>query len=164
MTAKYLTLARAVEYFGNGTPLGPWGRQNWDQGIAVVTVVVVCTIWFCLTALFYKRESADYKKAIEDFSATVERPIDANAEETGVATEDRQSGLIGWLCLPYGAVITLMALIPNPLSGRVGFIFCGLVLLVIGLVLVRGNQRKKRPLLTTLSCPLLSFPSPASAR
>ena len=109
-----------------------------------MTVVVVCTIWFCFSALFYRHESADYKKAIEDFSETVERPIDANAEETGVATEDRQSGLIGWLCLPYGAVITLMALIPNPMSGRVGFIFCGLVLIVIGLVLVR-ESRKKRP-------------------
>ena len=32
---------------------------------------------------------------------------------------------MGLLCLIYGGFITLLALIPNPLIGRLAFLFCG---------------------------------------
>jgi hypothetical protein len=39
------------------------------------------------------------------------------------------------LCLPYGGFIMLLAAIPNPLGGRLCFIFSGGVIVGIGLLL-----------------------------
>jgi Na+/proline symporter len=141
LTWKYLTLRWAIKVFGETTTSGGWTKQNWDQAIAVLVVITVCTAWFWFSSLFYRLESDPYKESIRDFSETIEKPVHADEEEIGLATEDRQSGLIGWLCLPYGLVILLMGLIPNPPLGRLGFGFCGLVLIVIGLTLVRQSRR-----------------------
>jgi len=70
--------------------------------------------------------------------------VDYAREETAAATDDKQSWLIGWLCLPYGAVVTLMALIPNPPVGRVAFLFCGGVVMLVGWLLVKQARRPAR--------------------
>ncbi len=45
--------------------------------------------------------------------------------------------MLGLLSLCYGGFITLLALIPNPPAGRLGFVFCGAVLILIGWALRR---------------------------
>ena len=120
-----------------GEEVTVWERQNWDQGIAVFTNVIICTSWFLFTRLFYAREPASYRQAIDEFSQRVETPVDYATDETEAPTDDRQSWLIGWLCLPYGAVVVLMMLIPNPWLGRAAFAFSGGVVMLIGWALVR---------------------------
>jgi hypothetical protein len=53
----------------------------------------------------------------------------------------RQESLIGWLCLVYGSFVTLLALIPNPISGRLAFIGCGGIVVTIGAALLRKARR-----------------------
>jgi hypothetical protein len=111
-------VAWAARVFGlHGQP-NVWERDNWDQAIAVCLNLGVGTGWFCLTRCFYHRSSASYQAAVDAFSRNIERPVDYAHEEGAVATDDLQSRLIGWLCLPYGAVLVLLALIPNPPAGR----------------------------------------------
>jgi SSS family solute:Na+ symporter len=140
LTRAFLSVEWAVRFFGVRANPGEWERQNWDQAIAVFTTIGAGVAWFCFTRLFYAGAPASYKASVEEFSRCIERPVDADREEDGPATDDKQSWLIGRLCMPYGAVICLLALIPNPPSGRLAFLFCGVVLGLIGAALVRQSR------------------------
>jgi hypothetical protein len=67
-------------------------------------------------------------------------PIDVRTEGV-VDNTARQESLIGWLCLTYGSFITLLAFIPNPISGRLAFVGCGGIVVIIGAALVRKSRR-----------------------
>ena len=147
-TQRYLTVSWAVRTFGSKHPtLTTWERQNWEVGIAVFTIVGVCTAWFCATRFFYGGSPASDRAAVEAFSRQIETPVDYDHEESAAATDDKQSWLIGWLCVPYGFVICLMAFIPNPVGGRLAFLFCGGVVAGVGALLVKsgggGGPRKR---------------------
>ncbi len=141
LTRNHLTFGWAAGVFGSAGDPTTWERQNWDQGVAVFTNVVVCTSWFLFTRFFYPRSTPEYRAAIDEFSRRIEAPVEYHKEEIEAPTDDRQSWLIGWLCLPYGAVVSLMALIPNPISGRIAFLFCGSVVMLVGWALVRQARK-----------------------
>ena len=63
------------------------------------------------------------------------------ASEEGAGSDRAQARLLGKLSLAYGGFITLLALIPNPLGGRLGFVFCGLVVIAVGMALKRAAAR-----------------------
>ena len=140
LTRHFLTVDWALRTFGAAHLPNFWERQNWDQAAAVGMNIAVGTSWFCGTRLFYGGAPAAYQAAIEAFSRNIDRPVDYDREEAAPATDDRQSRLIGWLCLPYGGVLCFLALIPNPLAGRLAFIFCGAVLGLIGTALIRQSR------------------------
>ncbi len=144
LTDRYLDIAWALRTFGHSTTTNTWGRQNWEQGIGVFTILGACTAWFLFTKFFYRHETVAQKAAIDQFCTNLATPVDF-AKEEGIATDDKQSWLIGWLCLPYGAVVLLMALIPNPLSGRLAFVFCGSVVMLVGWLLVKKSRPARLP-------------------
>lgn len=140
-TRHWLTAEWALATFGGRSNWSVWERQNWNQAIAAVLNLGVCTGWFCLTKLGYARQPQAHRDRIEAFARRIDTKVDYEREE-GPATDDRQSWLIGWLCLPYGAVICLMAFIPNPWSGRLAFLACGGVLLAVGVALLVQTNRQ----------------------
>jgi hypothetical protein len=139
ITDRYLDIAWAAQKFGVIDNVTNWERQNWEQGIGVFTITGAGLVWFLFARLFYRHESPEQKASIEKMCLNLATPVDY-AKEESAATDDKQSWLIGWLCLPYGAVVCLMALIPNPLIGRLAFLFCGGVVLLIGWLLVRQSR------------------------
>jgi hypothetical protein len=141
-TRSHFTLAWAVQTF-NPPHFNPnkWEGQNWNQAVAALMIIGVCTAWFCFTRFFYNRESGAYKGMIEEFSRNIETPVNFDREEPGAATDDKQSRLIGWLCIPYGALICLLALVPNPPAGRLAFVFCGGLVVLVGTALVRQSRK-----------------------
>jgi Na+/proline symporter len=144
LTDRCLNIAWAVRTFGGHAVTSNWERQNWEQGIGVFTILSAGLAWFLFTKLFYRHESSAQQAAIEQFCTNLATPVDYAKEETAAATDDKQSWLIGWLCLPYGAVVTLMALIPNPPVGRAAFVFCGGVVMLVGWLLVKQARRPAR--------------------
>jgi SSS family solute:Na+ symporter len=134
-----LTPDWAAGYFGVG-PLSKSSVEYWEQGIATLLNLVVCTAWFFGTKWFWDRSSPAYQARVTEFFANMHRPVDF-AREEGANSDARQSSLIGWLCLSYGAFVCLLALIPNPLTGRLAFLFCGGLVGLIGFVLVRSSKR-----------------------
>lgn len=141
LTDRFLDIAWAAEKFGVTDGVTHWERQNWEQGIGVVTILGAGLAWFLFSKLFYRHESAAYKAQIDRYCANLATPVDYAKEETAAATDDKQSWLIGWLCLPYGGFVALMAFIPNPLIGRASFVFCGGVVMLIGWLLVKQARR-----------------------
>ncbi|MBA4136236.1 MAG: transporter [Opitutus sp.] len=142
LTDRYLNIAWAAQKFGMIDDVTHWERQNWEQGIGVFTILGAGIVWFLFTKLFYRYETPANKAAIELYCTNLATPVDYAKEETAVATDDKQSWLIGWLCLPYGAVVVLMALIPNAPLGRLAFVFCGGCVMLIGGLLVRQARAK----------------------
>lgn len=140
LTERYLNIAWAAHKFGVIDDPTTWERQNWEQGIGVFTIMGAGLAWFLFARLFYKHESAAQKASIEQMCLNLATPVDYAKEELA-ATDDKQSWLIGWLCLPYGLAVCLMALIPNPPVGRLAFIFCGAVVTIIGWLLVKQARR-----------------------
>lgn len=136
LTDRYLDIAWAARRFGVLDDVTSWERQNWEQGIGVFTIFGAGLAWFLLARRFYDRESAEQKASIERLCRNLATPVDY-AKEESAATDDKQSWLIGWLCLPYGAAVGCMALIPNPATGRLAFLFCGGVVMLIGWALVK---------------------------
>ena len=51
--------------------------------------------------------------------------------------------LIGWLSVFFGAFILLLVLIPNPLIGRMCFVFCGGTITIVGVVLLSVGKRQQ---------------------
>ena len=143
VTDRYFDIAWAARKFGVIDDVTTWERQNWEQGIGVFTILAAGIAWFLFARLFYRHENPEQKAAIEQMCVNLATPVDYAREES-VATDDKQSWLIGWLCLPYGAVVCLMALIPNPLVGRLAFLFCGGVVILIGGLLVKQARTKPR--------------------
>jgi hypothetical protein len=47
---------------------------------------------------------------------------------------------MGVLCSVYGGFITLLALLPNPMGGRLAFVFCGGVMFTVGWLLRRAGR------------------------
>lgn len=141
LTERFLNIEWAVRTFGVIDGTTNWERQNWEQGIGVFTILGAGIVWFLFTKNFYHRETPEQKAAIETFSKNLATPVDYAKEESSAATDDKQSWLMGWLCIPYGVVVMLMALIPNPPIGRLAFIFCGIVVTIIGWLLVKQSRQ-----------------------
>ncbi|MEP4077197.1 sodium:solute symporter family transporter [Haloferula sp.] len=97
---------------------------------SVLANVVICSGWFLGTTYFYRNSPQEFKRQEEAFFERLNTPVLESAEHE---SSDRQQRLIlGKLCLIYGGIIMLMMLIPNPMEGRVCFLFCGGVVAVTG--------------------------------
>jgi solute:Na+ symporter, SSS family len=142
LTDRFLNIEWAARTFGVIDSTTTWERQNWEQGIGVFTILGAGIVWFSLTKLFYRHESAEQKASIDNFCRNLATPVDYDKEESAASTDDKQSWLIGWLCIPYGVFVCLLALIPNPTIGRLAFVFCGGVVTLIGSMLVRAARPK----------------------
>jgi Na+/proline symporter len=145
LTERFLNIEWAARTFGLIDGTTTWERQNWEQGIGVFTILGAGLLWFLFTKLFYNRETAAHRASIDTLCRNLATPVDYASEEAAPATDDKQSHLIGWLCLPYGGAVALMAFIPNALSGRLAFVFCGGVVALIGGLLIR--QSRQSPIL-----------------
>jgi hypothetical protein len=136
--SDFLTPAWAAGFFGHSGPLSPAAKEYWTQGVQFFGNVVVGTAWFLGTKLFWRQTAPIYKANIETFFTQLNTPVNfAREEGAHTANDDRQSQAIGWLCLAYGAFVVLLAAIPNPLSGRLAFVGCGSLVLLVAWLLLR---------------------------
>ncbi|WP_221029084.1 sodium:solute symporter family transporter [Actomonas aquatica] len=145
ITTTYLDIDWAAGVFGTRDGVTAFERQNWEQGIGVFTITTAGVLWFLFTRRFYNRAPAAQREEIERFCTNIDTPVDYAREESAPASDDRQARLMGWLCIPYGSIVVLMALIPNPTIGRLAFIFCGATVITIGTLLVRFSRARPTP-------------------
>ena len=69
-------------------------------------------------------------------------PIDFETE-VGAGKDSMQSKTLGVLCLIYGGFVLLMVLVPNDLTGRLAFLFCGGLIAGIGWLLFKSSKKSK---------------------
>ncbi len=94
--------------------------------------------FFCLSTRFYKEPANERKTELKEFWSDVETPV---IEEAGQDAIDRQQrSMLGKLILVFGTLVTAMVLIPNPFWGRIAFLFCGGVVLIVGALLLKSAK------------------------
>lgn len=103
--------------------------------------VIICTVWFFFTSLFYESSSEVHKNRVDKFFEAMRTPINFE-KEIGAGKDSVQSKTLGILCLIYGGFVTLMALVPNPPTGRLAFLFCGGLIGGVGWLLYRASKKK----------------------
>jgi solute:Na+ symporter, SSS family len=142
-TTSYLDAAWAQRTF-DLAPLNASDRSNWTVTAGLLMNVSLGCLWFFGTRAFWHRSPAAYRQRVEAFFVQMRTPIDFK-REIGEESDSQQGLVLGLLCLCYGGFITLLALIPNPPMGRLGFVFCGGVVILIGLGLRRAARRHRPP-------------------
>jgi SSS family solute:Na+ symporter len=136
LTTTFIDAAWLEEHAALSAPLTAAEGSYWTIAIGLFVIVAVGCTWFFVTTLFWRVTATADRQRIETFFEQSKRPIDFE-KEIGASNDSQQQHVLGMLCLCYGAFITLLALIPNPLPGRLGFVFCGGVVLAVGFVLRR---------------------------
>jgi SSS family solute:Na+ symporter len=139
-STQFLDASWVERTFNLAAPLTASEQSYWTIAAGLFVNVIVSAVWFFGTMFFWKSTPANVRAGIETYFDRTLEPIDYQAE-IGEANDSQQQHVLGMLSLYYGAFIVLLAFIPNPLLGRLGFIFCGGVVLVIGYFLRRTSKR-----------------------
>ena len=113
-------------------------REATDMNLIITLAaqVFITAGFFCLTALFYREEKDRFKAERADFFRDLETPVIADDAQDEYDREQRNK--LGSMVIYMGTGILLMALIPNPLWGRMIFVCCSLAITTIGLLLRRS--------------------------
>jgi hypothetical protein len=142
LTNRLLTDERAGSFFGY--TLNGREASDWATLAGSLMNIVVGSAWFLLASMVAPRRSVEERQRVDAFFAKMHTPVDFEREERSAGSDNVQARVMGMLCLLYGAFITLLVLIPNPLTGRLAFAFCGLVMFGIGWLLWRAGTRGRR--------------------
>ena len=150
LTTRYLDAAWVQRTFDLAQPLTALERSYWTVVAGLFMNVGVGTAWFLASRAFWRASSSDYRERVEKFFVQLRTPIDFQ-REIGEESDNAQAAVLGMLCLYYGAFITVLAAIPNPPIGRLGFVFCGGVVVLIGLALRRAARRVRSSVVSSIN-------------
>jgi len=128
-------------------------REIGDLKLAITTGVVaaICTGWFFLTMLFYRKDEKPYVDQVDEFFTDMATPVQADEQQLGGhANEARQCKVLGNLCLVYGAFILLLIFVPNEPIGRLIIFCCGAIITGVGLILKALSKRSRKRTARTL--------------
>jgi hypothetical protein len=128
---------------GFGGPFKPEELTEFTVIATVGSMLVVCVSWFFFTTLFYDRAPVAYRATVDEFFARLKTPLPDNPAEA-VRENHGFVGAVGYLCFVYGGFIMLLVMIPNSFRGRLCYMACGGVILLIGAMLVRSHRRQAR--------------------
>jgi solute:Na+ symporter, SSS family len=132
----------AARHFGVAGALDPASREYWLQAIQFFGNVILASTWFLGTKFFWNRTSAAERTMVEEYFVRFNTPVDfAKEEGAHAANDERQETAVGWLCLAYGGFVSLLALIPNPLIGRLAFVGCGGLVAAVGAILLYSARQ-----------------------
>lgn len=126
--------------YGLASPLVGSEKSDAVFVASVFANIIVGTLWFLGTSFWWKRQPADYHARVEAFFKRMHTPIDFKSEH-GKSADHTQLLIMGRLCFVYGVFVACLAFIPNPMVGRVCFLFVGAAAAGIGYGLRRAASR-----------------------
>ncbi|MEP4052102.1 MAG: transporter [Litorimonas sp.] len=127
------------QVFASWLGIEPFTKREATDMNLILTIggqVFITGGFFCLTSVFYKDTSDKNAPRTQHFFEDLETPVVADFEQDSYDRQQRQK--LGWMVTYMGAGLALMVLIPNPLWGRVTFVLCGAIVLMIGTLLRRS--------------------------
>ena len=139
-TSKYLDMDLVRRVIGLDTP---FTKREQDEAMFFTSLflnVGVASLWFLGTSLFARYNKAVFDKQVTTFFERLNQPVVSNPEATR-AMDRTQLRTLGILGIPYGGFVLLLAAIPNPLVGRLAFVFSGGSILLVSLLLYRAARR-----------------------
>ena len=161
LCSHYRNAAIFWKLAGLGSPVHPREMADYLVLLSMFMNVIVATLWFLGATVFHRFSSREYTAREEEFFKRLQTPVISKPEET--RTMDlAQLKTLSRLCIPYGAFVMALSALPNPMAGRLSFIFSGGLIGGIGLLL----RRKARKVATMPGAPpvLTAIPPVAGAR
>lgn len=113
-------------------------REATDMNLILTLAahIFITVGFFCLTSLFYNEETDTNKAETDRFFQNLETPVIADDQQQAVDSQQRHK--LGAMVMCMSAGILTMALIPNPIWGRLMFVICALIIFSIGFLLKRS--------------------------
>lgn len=96
---------------------------------------------FFLACWLDRRIRPERQAELRAFFKDMETPVGEGDRDLGKDDPSIQIRLISRVAAGYGSFLFLMVLIPNPLGGRLAFVFCGACLLGISYLLHRSGKK-----------------------
>ncbi len=117
-------------------------REAADMGLILTlgSHVFITSVFFYATSFFYDESKDKNKFATEQFFKNLETPVIADNQQDEFDRQQRNKLGMMVICMSTG--ILLMALIPNPLWGKMIFVICSLIIFLIGFLLKRSAKNK----------------------
>ena len=128
------------ELFGFDSEMSTREVNDYYYFFGILVNVVICSAWFLFSSLFNNRASREHHERVDKFFTAMRTPIDFE-KEVGEAKDSVQSKTLAILCFVYGGFVSLMAMVPNPPSGRIAFLFCGGLISGVGFLLYRASKK-----------------------
>ena len=116
--------------------------ETWSFQQKVFINLTVGVVAYLLTVPFWNRAPEFYKRQAQSFFDRMLMPVDFE-KEIGVPNDLRQLKIIGSFAAIIGGLICTLVLLPNPLIGRLGILFVGGFVLVVGGVFIWLGQRSE---------------------
>jgi Na+/proline symporter len=131
------------QVFADWVGLEPFTKREATDMNLILTLaaqVFVTAGFFCATSFFYKESKDTNKVETDRFFENLETPVIADDQQDEFDRQQRNK--LGMMVICMSAGILLMALIPNPLWGRMTFVICALIIFTIGFLLKRSAKNK----------------------
>jgi Na+/proline symporter len=115
------------------------GREWSDLKVAIglISHIVFTGGFFLVSTMFYKPLSEERQKNVDKFFDNLATPLVSESTEQK-KLDNKQRRMLGSLIAVAGVGIMAMFLLPNPLWGRFIFVFCGAIVMGVGLLLVKA--------------------------
>ena len=140
--SKYLTVGNMAEWFS----VVLTKREISDLTVMwnILAHLVLTGGFFCLTTLFYREPTGERKKETEELFTNLDTPVIAEEEHKGnLIYRKEQNFKLGVITLAVGVGVILLALVKNPPLGRLMFVICGLLVMLVGFMLYRESKKYK---------------------
>jgi SSS family solute:Na+ symporter len=151
-TSKYLDLDLVRRVIGLSTP---FTKRELDDVLFFTSLILnvgISSLWFLATALFGRWNSPELNQKEDAFFERMAEPVVVDPAQT-YAMDRAQLRTLGVLGIPYGGFLVLLAAIPNPLTGRLSFVFSGGAILIVSLILFRASRRMRAPVKVASASP-----------
>ncbi len=120
--------------------LEPLTGREWSDlkvAIGLISHIVFTGGFFLVSTMFYKPLSQERQQNVDKFFDNLATPLVSESAEQK-KLDNKQRRMLGSLIAVAGVGIMAMFLLPNPLWGRFIFIFCGAIVMGVGLLLVKA--------------------------
>ncbi|MGB6138496.1 MAG: transporter, partial [Shewanella sp.] len=142
-----LTAGQFEGLLGLETPLTDREWSDLKIGLSLAAHVIFTGGFFLMTMLAYKGLTPEREKEVDQLFINWDTPVIADSEDQQTL-DTKQRSMLGNLITVAGFGVLIMALIPNEPTGRLMFLLCGSIVLIVGVLLVyaarSGNGTVKK--------------------
>jgi SSS family transporter len=126
----------ASTFFGEG--LINYFINHQYVGANFVSLLLSVSFFLIVTKTFPNKDKT-FQDLVENFFIRMKTPIDFE-KEVGEDSSAAQCKMMGSFSFAYGVILLMCILIPNPIEGRMGFLFCSIIMMTIGGLLIKSAR------------------------
>jgi len=118
-------------------------RESWSWPALTLVIMGVSALAYVATIPFWKYSRPEYRRQIDVFFQRMHQPVDFE-KEVGKGNDAMQLRMIGFFATAIGAFMSLLALLPNPVSDRLLILAIAGFVCLVGVFMLVQSRRKFR--------------------